>query len=193
MLLVALGCSKGSEPGASDGTSGSVPPPPDPAQVAYEQVRAGFVQLGNALETLGEALSAAKTGQGSSDKILKEACASIGEYLDSAGSYLSDYTEPPATFEEFNAKFAENDDNRLKAIDAANDALHEMGEAKGILDDLLNDPKLEKKQVVLDLRDLMEDAEKDLRQAIPVMGGKVEGSTDVPEDMEEPVKSAQSG
>lgn len=172
LLLVAVGCSKSDNPSGTTGAS--APPPADPAQVVYDQIRTGYVQISNSLETLGEALTAAKTGQAASDKALKETSKAIGDLLDSAGSYLSDYTEPPASFEEFNTKFAENDDNRLKAIVAANDALHEIGEAKGFLDDLFNDPKLEKEPIVLDLRDLIADAEKDLREAIITLGGKIE-------------------
>lgn len=172
-LLLLVGCSKPS-PETPGGNASDGSPSADPARTVYDQVRSGFIQLGNSLESLGGALEVAKEGQNASDSKLKEICKEIGNLLDSAGSYLSDYTEPPETFEAFNEKFAEHDDNRLKAIDGANDALHEIDEAKGFLSDLQNDPKLDKEQIVLDLTDLITDAEKSLREAIPTLGGKVE-------------------
>lgn len=171
LLLLAVGCSKNGGEVSGSTTGGSKP---DPARVVYDQLRSGFVQLGNTQETIGEALALTETGKTSSDQALRDASKDMHEFLDLAGSYLSDYTEPPANFEEFNAKFAEHDDARLKSIDAANDSLHEVGEAKGIVDDLFNDPVLEKEQIVIDLRDLINEIEKNLREAIETLGGKVE-------------------
>jgi hypothetical protein len=172
-LLLVVGCAKG------DGDSNPKPSgevKTDPAVAVYDQLRSGFVQIGNSQEILGEALTTADSGRSSSDKALSEGCKEIHDLLDSAGSYLSDYTEAPATFEEFNAKFAEWDDARLKAIVAANDSLHEVGEARGIIEGFFNDPVLEKEQVVIDLRDLLTEADKNLREAIITLGGKVEES-----------------
>lgn len=179
LALIAVGCAKSVADGAEAATTGSSvssgkSAKQDPAQVVFDQIRSGFVQLDAITETLAEALSTAKEGAASKDKTKAEACKGIADFMDSAGSYIADYTEPPASFEEFNSKFAEYDDQRLKAIDAANDTLHEVGEAKGFLEDLQAEPKLASDQTTLDLQDLLDQAEKDLREAIQTLGGKVE-------------------
>lgn len=178
VLLAIAGCGKSSAAAGDPSTTGANPPGTrDPAQIVYDQVRSGFVQLDTITDTLADALTAAKEGTNSKNKTMKEACQGIADLMDSSGSYLSDYTEPPATFEEFNAKFAEYDDDRLKAIDAANDALHEVGDAKGFLEDILADPNLEKEQITMDLKDLLDQAQKDLKEAVTTLGGKVEEPT----------------
>lgn len=179
-LLIVIGCGKHDpeQNGPVAGTNPGAAQPSDPSHAVYDQMRSGFVQLGTVTQTLADALDSAKAGKELKDAKIKETSSSIAELMDSAGSYIADYTEPPDSFEAFNAKFAANDDARLKAIDAANDCLHEVVEAKDALTDLLNDPKLEKNPTVQDLQGLLDDADKGLREAIQTLGGKVDTGGD---------------
>lgn len=180
------GCGSGSvasgDP-AEPKTAASAPsdPPVTPEGRLYEQLRAGAVQLDLAQVAITEAYSHANTIRDDRklDMAVQEGAADVSELLDSAGAQLGDFSEPPPDEATVAKSFGEHDDRRLKAIEAANDALHDLRDARGLVRSLLDgsDETLRPRFDVL--FETIRGAIEEVASAIAVMGGEVEQS---PED-----------
>lgn len=146
-----------------------------PGAALYESLRAGAFNLGAAQETLREAFVQAEALRDAQleGSDLRNALAEMSDLLDSAGATLVDHAVPPPPQSEIDAAFAKYDDARLKAIEAANDALHDLREARGIAEGLYEQvPGL---RTPLDhLASLHSVAEEDLLSALKSLGGKDE-------------------
>lgn len=151
-------------------------PPQPPEAQAYEDYRAGLFALEAAQESLAEALSASQKlqaglAQGSE---VEAGLTDIVYGIDSAGTTIADFAVDPPTEAEFNSEFARHDDARLKAIEAINDALHDLRESSGLARDMSS--RISGMQGVLqDLAGLMDVAEQDLLSALGSLGGNDEG------------------
>ena len=152
------------------------PAAPPPEAKAYEDYRAGLYSLNAAQQSLAEALSASQKlhaglPQGSE---VEAGLQDIVYGVDSAGNTIADHAVDPPTQAEFDTDFSRHDDARLKAIEAINDALHDLREANGVAGDMAG--RISGMQSVLqDLSDLMDVAEQDLLSALRSLGGNDEG------------------
>jgi len=107
--------------------------------------------------------------------------AALGEFLDaldSVGATLAEHTTEPDEPAKSDPEFAKMDERRLAAISAANDALHELEDASGILDTLSQDPALANRPEVPEILALLQLCMDDLREAIGSLGGQVEKAVD---------------
>jgi ABC-type transporter Mla subunit MlaD len=161
--------------------------PADPMEAERDQVREGATQLTQAVSSLNDAVGTLAALQKSSqDPDLKRALSAIATSLDDAGASIADFSAEPPDLATFKAQFAAQDKKRLDAIDAANDALHDLDDATDALDPFLPDPKATApkpdSQAIQDLEQSMEDAQDALESAVKALGGKVEDdtTTDVP-------------
>ena len=163
-LLILLACGCG---GRHEDPPAANQPPASPEDALYQQLRAGAFQLGAAQDSLAEALRAVQDLN--VGPAARQAQQDAEALLDSAGASLGDFLEPPARGK-IAEEFAAHDEMRVKAIEAANDALHETREAAGILRSLA-DEGVDGAAQAAELADL---AANDLQSAIDALGGQVE-------------------
>lgn len=161
LLLGLIGCGG---PKASDVPSGAQPTA-SASESWYERTRSGTFQLGSVLSTIQEAFEASETSTKAAKGDAKALWADVTDALDTAGASLEPFTEFNLSESDFDKDFVAQDDKRLKAIEAANDALHPLDDAAEALGELSDG------QQVLELVRLAQD---DLKEAIETLGGKVE-------------------
>ncbi|MCW5941324.1 MAG: hypothetical protein KIS66_03780 [Fimbriimonadaceae bacterium] len=189
LLLLAVaglvGCQPGSgatadpDPAVKTETE-SADPPATPEGRVYEQLRAGAVQLDLAQVAITEAYSHANAIRDDRelDMAIQEGAADVSELLDSAGAQLGDFTEPPADEAAVAKAFGEHDERRIKAIEAANDALHDLDDALGLVQSLL-DAADESVRPRLDvLFESIRGGIDEVRSAIASLGGEIEKAPD---------------
>ncbi len=188
-LLVTGGCVVQSKLSVGGGDPGSSPEKAkSPEERLYEQVRSGAFQLTSALESLQKAMTHARTLSESSKGDLKEAMLDVVDHMDAAGAVFAEYASAPEKLEEFKKAFAEHDNKRLKAIEAANSGLTDTDEADGILDSLLERAEFKDNKGLLDLSTELGVVIDSLESAIKEMGGKVEDAGAAPETPVNPPK-----
>ncbi len=183
MLLVAtvllvgaiVGCRKGEE------SKPVRPKPPavtvdreNPEQTIFEQLRSGAFQIAGVGGTVEEALTKSRALDVKGDPQLAAAMGEFLDALDSVGATLAEHTTEPAEPAKSDPEFAKMDERRLSAISAANDALHELEDASGILDTLSQDPALANRPEVAEILGLLRLGMDDLQEAIRSLGGVVE-------------------
>lgn len=144
--------------------------PNKPDDTLFQQLRAGAFQLSGVIETLDAVVEKLKEVKPGNDATLKSGLSELTESVDAAGAALADYTDEPDR-QRLTKKFPEYDERRIRAIDAANDALHDLDEAAGLATDLAADKNVESLNDIADLLDL---AMADIKEAIVSLGGKVE-------------------
>lgn len=172
VLLALCGCGCGRDTAIKPAR----PKPPavtvdreNPEKTVFEQLRAGAFQIAGVEATVEEALvkvNALKPG------IVSEGLQELIDALDSVGATLADHTTEPSEPANTADGFAAMDERRLAAISAANDALHELEDASGILEALR--PTLGERPEVPEIAELMQLGVEDLREAIKSLGGVVE-------------------
>jgi hypothetical protein len=183
MIVVTLslaGCHRGGAP-ASRGVSRSAPPAViDPVKHLYEQMRTGAYQLSAGQDSL-------QTATELSEKLAKVAggtashgFAALLSKLNAAGEELGDYTDDPPAFDEFKKDVSAEDDQRLNAIQAANEALGEIADGQDIVENLLAGAPAEDKPEVLKVQDQLDDTVDAVETAIADLGGKVDDDDSVP-------------
>jgi ABC-type transporter Mla subunit MlaD len=154
-------------------------------EAEHDGMRQGATQLTQAITSLHDGVDTLnELKKSSKDSQLITALASIATNLDDAGSGISDFSSEPPDLATFKSQFSAQDTRRLSAIDAANDALHDLDEATDALDPFLDHANPEDKDSVDNLESSMEDAQDALIEAIKSLGGKVEddGTTDLSGD-----------
>lgn len=144
--------------------------PTRPEDTLYEQLRAGAFQLTGVIETLDAAIDKLKEIPPQKNAETKAALADLAEAVDAAGALIADYTDEPDRVR-LGKVFPEYDERRIRGIDAANDALHELEDGASVAADLMQAINLPALQEVADLLDL---AISDTKDAIEALGGKVE-------------------
>ncbi len=177
LAIMGFGCGRSPAVNASASPPPKVTAPPATDEKAlYEGVRSGYFQLSGVQATLEQAVGEVTGLSTKGDANLASVVTDLREALDSAGAGIADYTDEPPPFAEFSKDFAAQDEKRIRAIDAANDALHELEDASGLVSDLLGESKYAKNASLGDLADVIQLAIDDLTEAINSLGGKVEAA-----------------
>jgi len=169
--LVALaGCGSktatASQPGPSKPTVVATKAPED---VLYEQLRSGSFQLSAALDSIEAALKEAEGTQATAE--LKNSLTEIKDDIDSSGTDLAEENDDPPAKEQVAKDMASFEAKRKKLCDTINDSLHDLNDARGIVDSLAEEGKegpLEKIGQKIDI------AIDDLKGALEALGGKEE-------------------
>ncbi len=142
-----------------------------PEEVLYQQLRSCAFQLDAATESLAEAFEQAKDGESKAKGMTKEGLQDVLDYLDSAGSQISDYTEEPASAKAVQEKISEFEALKHKALQAISDSIRDLEEAQGIASSLEeDDPSFPAKG----LSNLISVAREDLIGALEALGGKAD-------------------
>ncbi|HRI44220.1 MAG TPA: hypothetical protein PLL78_12470 [Fimbriimonadaceae bacterium] len=159
----------GSNPGSTTEVE-----PPNPEQALYELCRAGTVQMNGAADSIEETLQTAKSvlpiATGDAVQGIKEAI----ELIDGAGAGIADYTAPIPGMDRFPEVAAEQDERRLKAIQAGNDAIRDLKEAAGILESLVQSTAATLRKGIGEVIELVDVCVRDLYDAVEALGGRVE-------------------
>lgn len=173
VLLIALAGCRGAQETSPSGNSNSQSE--SPAQRLRDQLSAGSYQFDAAVDTTSSALEAVKAlHKEIEDPTFKQALAEVEEILNVVGQRLSDYTDEPPPLIEIEKAFAEFDDQRLKAIEAGNDSIHEIQEAIGILRAITEEQAAGRTGRLADMiNDLVEIVD-DIAGAVQAFGGNVE-------------------
>lgn len=137
--------------------------------------------MGAAASSIAETLSAAqelieavpKNGD------LAEGLSDATDLVDSAGAGIAEYGDDPPAKEDVSKNFSAFDDKRLKAVEAGNNALHDLREASGLFESLEEEAPASFQAKIAALRSLLAVAVDDLWSAIEAYGG-------TPEPAEEP-------
>ena len=100
------------------------------------------------------------------------------EFIDSAGEGVAEFGDDPPSKSEIEKSFGTYDEKRLKAIEAANDALHDLREALGILESLSGGENAEVVRIALQVKSLLAVAIDDVWGAIEAFGGEPEANNE---------------
>jgi hypothetical protein len=146
----------------------------DPDQTLYDEVRSGAYQISAAVDAIeGVRKTSRDIALHQSGKTQKTLL-SVADILDDAGKALADYGEDPPPFAQFKQNFAAQDDRRLKAIDAANEAVDDLLDAQDTLGQLIDSNPPEPINTQLNEADsALDDCVQAVKDAIKAMGGKV--------------------
>ena len=148
--------------------------PTDPVQALYDKVRSGSYQISSAIDAIEEVRRATKDIAARETGNTHEALLTIAGQLDGAGKVLADYGVDPPSLDDFKKDFAGQDDHRLKAIDASNEALDDLRDAQDLLGDLLDSHPPEPEGTQLDNADSsLEECVQTVEDAIKALGGTV--------------------
>ncbi|MEZ0326894.1 MAG: hypothetical protein ACAH95_13425 [Fimbriimonas sp.] len=169
-LLLLAGC--GQAPAvAAGGKTGSG----DPEQDLYEKVKAARYQIGVATDRFEQTINLSRGLAEREQAEVRQALNTIAESLAKAGSKVADFDEEPPALNEFKASFAEQDDARLKAIEACNSALKEVADAMSLTDDLLaSEPPEEEKKALTEIKGAIQEGQDALESAVQEMDGVVQ-------------------
>lgn len=154
--------------------------PADPEDALYEQFKTGRYQINAAVDAIGEAVKIAKPMSMSAGGSAGEALTEVSDMLDDAGSSLVEHNDDPPSLEDFKKDFPAQDEERLKSIAAASEALRTLRDAQGTVGDLEANVPADFKADLLKLDDGIGEATDALEEAIKAMGGKVPPDEDDP-------------
>lgn len=171
LLLAALalaGCGKAPAPAVA-----AIAPPADPVVAQREDDAQAAYGLDSATNTIEEAMAATKRLAPIAGGDAKEALLDVAEMFDSAGATLADHNDEPPPIEEYRHGTVERASERKKALDDALDALHELRDAQGTLDDLAQNVPAEHKPALGLIQQQTDEALDDVEGAIKRLGGKV--------------------
>ena len=169
VVFALYGCGKGSAPVPS------VPLPPSVDAVAgmREADAEAAYSLDAASEAIADALTATRKLAPAVGGDAKDALLDVAEMLDSAGATLADHDEPPPDLETYRKAQAEGTEERRKALDAALDALHELRDAQGTLDDLSETAPPPHRDALAEIGGGVEEAIGAVEGAVVKLGGRV--------------------
>ncbi len=167
-LVALLGCGRPSAP-----TVANASPLADPTAARREDDAQAAYALDNALTAIQEALAETKRLAPTAGGDAKEALLDIAEMYDSAGATLADHNDPPPPLEEYRKAPAERASERSQAVTDALDALHELRDAQGTLDDLSQTVPAEHKAPLDAIQAQTDEAIDSVEGAIKRLGGKV--------------------
>lgn len=158
--------------GDRPGTVSPAPPaksaeaPSTPERAVYEEVRAGAVQIGAVTESISAALDEVRKLAGRERGDRRQALSDAADFLDSAGATLVDHAVEPPAFDAFAKDFPAQDERRLQAIEAANDARVDAQSAQNTLAGLGGE--------AASLAERVAGIVADIEEAIATLGGEVE-------------------
>ena len=171
-LILLTGCGKGKLSASTD-----MPPPPatagDLVTVQREKDAQGAFSLDAANAAIEEALAAAKALAPRAGGEAKDVLLDVADMLDSAGATLADHDDPPPPLDEYRKSEKARNDARAKALADALDALHELRDASGTLDDLAQNAPSAHAKALEGIRASVDEAIASIEEAIERFGGKV--------------------
>lgn len=147
--------------------------PSDPDEALYEVSRKGTVQMNGAADTIEETLATAEKVKAAATGEAAAAMEDVLGLIDSAGAGIADYTAPIPNLDEFRKVVEAQDERRLKAIEAGNDAVRDLKEAVGILDSLAENSPEPLKKGASELSELVDLCIRDLYDAVEALGGQI--------------------
>ncbi len=147
--------------------STSLPENATPADKLYEQLRAGVFRIDASLGSIEDALKEAKATEASTVD-LRQSLEDIQASIDSAGEILA---EEAAVEPQKGGDVSTYDQRRAKLVELVNDALHDLRDARGIVDSLAGEDDLGPLEPIGAKVDV---AMTDLRSALEALGGKEE-------------------
>jgi len=176
-LICLIGCSKSPNPPSVASVPVKAEVPSDPVQRLYEQMRSASYQIGTSLDSIEEVRKTAKDLAEHQEGLTKAALVAVGKKADAAGKLLADFGSEPPTLEQFKSDFAAQDERKLEAIDAADEALDDLLDAQDVVGDLLDSHPPDPAGSQLDEADDALDAGiQAIQDAIKTMGGRVTAS-----------------
>src|SRR5436190_21379794 len=139
MLLLALaGCGPKSPEAVVTKLSGSTAATLTPAERTYEQVYSGLYQIEASLDHIEEARNEAKSTTAASGDV-KQSLEDIQASIDSAGDGLAEDVAVPLDKSQVIANIEVGEKRRKQLCIDVNDALHDLRDARGIVDSLAGD------------------------------------------------------
>ena len=163
------------------GCKGSIAPPPshasasppDPLVARRDADAQAAYGLDAALDAIGKAQAATRKLAPVAGGEAKEALLNVAEMFDSSGATLAEHSEPPPPIEAYRQAAGERTSEREKAVADALDALHELRDAQGTLDDLSANAPPEHKARLETIQVGTDEAIESVEDAIRDLGGKV--------------------
>lgn len=167
--MAGFGCQKSETKGSEQSTENT----PTAEQRLHSQLSAGTYAVNAALDSIEQSLQAASELIPKAPA-LEEPLNEVKELINASGEVLGEFVEDPPPIETIEMRYAEFDERRLKAIEAGNDAMHNLNEALGILESVKDTIPQEAAADSFDLEGVLAAAVDDLIGAIEGFGGKVE-------------------
>ncbi len=152
-----------------------------PQQQLFEYLREGMTQFTSAEESILEAQRAAVAFQKIAPASEREALKEILERINSAGAGVGEHVLPAPSWQDFAQDSVKFDKERMAAIEAANDAVVDLRDARGIAADRAEQATGATKTALSDLAKVIDVAADDTADAIKALG-----STPPPDDATEP-------
>ena len=174
LMIVMAGCTKPNVSVPKTDVSGQKIPPSDPVKALYEKVRSGHYQLSAAIDSIEEVHKTTKGIAAKEEGDTKRALLTVVSELEDAGKTLTDFSDDPPSLEDFKKDFAAQDEDRLKAIDSANEALDDLEDCQDLVSDLLNShPPEPEKTMLMQADESLNGCVQSVSDAIKALGGKV--------------------
>ena len=167
--FVVFGCGKAPMP---DVSAAAGPTVDRVAELRERDAQAAF-GLDAASSSIADALEATRALASRAGGDAKEALLDVAAMLDSAGATLSEYGDPPPALATFRKDEAGMAAARKKALGAALDALKELRDAQGTLDDLSGNAPEAVRDDLAEVGDRTDEAIDSVESAIPNLGGAV--------------------
>lgn len=178
-LLPVWGCggpepAPSAAPGSGGKTSETGAAPANPEKALREQLRSGLFQLDACAASVEEALVAARGASKRASGEAQQGLLDVIDMLDSAGGTVADHLGESPGEDQVKVDYTGQDERRIRAIAAANDAHTELGEAAGLAGSLVEVATPPVRAEIEELVNLIEVAVEDARGAVEALGGTVE-------------------
>jgi hypothetical protein len=152
----------------------------DPVVALREADEQAAFSIDAACAAIEDALAATKRLAPVAGGDAKEALLDVAEMLDSAGATLADHNEPPPPLDAYRKEEAERATERQKAVADALDALKELRDARGTLDDLAANVPSEHSKALDAIGAQNDEAIDAVESGITHLGGKVPTDEEAP-------------
>lgn len=147
----------------------------NPAELLREQLSSGAFQSDAAIESIANAMESARRLVAlSNNPETKAASTDVAEIIEQCGKRMAEFVEEPPSIETVRDSFATFDESRLKAIESANDCIHDLNEAHGILESIVDGASIEFASEARKLDALVLSSIDDLMGAVRAFGGAIE-------------------
>lgn len=104
----------------------------------------------------------------------RDAVRDVNDLIDSAAKGLAEFDDEPPEYDVFEQDVAKYDKMRVSAIEALNDSLIDLREARGTSEALMDQASNEEKTQFQRLSDLIEVAAGDVADTVEAFGGTVD-------------------
>ena len=165
--LALLGCGRAAPvPKAS-------PPSADPVASRRDEEAQAAYSLEAAISSIADARTGTKRLAPIAGGEAKEVLLDVEDMLDSAGATLAEHDEGPPPLAEYRKVASERSAERQKTVNDALDALHELRDAQGTLNDLAQNAPAERKAPLREVQAQTDEAIASVESAVTRLGGKV--------------------